>query len=277
MQSYLLLAQDIIERVPAVFAALQDGRIDLPRAEAFSDALLGLSDDKARKIVDQLMAKAEQWTPAILRERLRYHVLKADPSLARERYQQSVSDRRAYLQQYSNGTAELGATDLPPDKAAAAFNRVDRMARAAKSSGDVRNLSQLRADAILDLLSGRPFVRNPSLDNVTAQADQAARDSGLSDQDNDLRNQPGYRPVIRHRRGTLEPRKRSRDTGARNAGDNKTDKADGKAGNDKTDGKSDNGKADNRSSHEPGAGKADAPTGRSGTDRAAANPASTPA
>jgi hypothetical protein len=35
------LAQDLIERLPMVYTALLDGRIDLPRARAFSEALAG--------------------------------------------------------------------------------------------------------------------------------------------------------------------------------------------------------------------------------------------
>src|SRR5258705_4077628 len=265
--SYLLLAQDIIERLPAVFAALAAGRIDLPRAEAFSDALWGLSDDKARTIVDELLVKAEQWVPAILRERLRYKVLKADPSLARERYRHTVADRRAYLQPYSDGTAELGATNLPPDKASAAFNRVDRMARAAKHAGDLRNLGQLRADVILDLLSGRPFVSSPSLDNITAQADQANRDLG-NDQTNDLRDDPNYQPDVKRRRGKLEPRKRSRATsdtdkpGDGGTGGRETDKA---AGGDAD--RAGSGKPGNREADKTGNGKAD-PSGRGNSHNA---------
>jgi Domain of unknown function (DUF222) len=90
-----------------------------------------------------------------LRERLRYHVLKADPTQAKARHQHAVADRRVYHQPYNDGTAELGGVNLPPDRAAAAFNRLDRLAIAARSAGDPRTLTQLRADAMLDLLAGR--------------------------------------------------------------------------------------------------------------------------
>ena len=86
--------------------------------------------------------------------------------------------------------------------AAAAFDRVDRIARAAKSFGDVRTLAQLRADATLDLLSGRPFLLSPSLDKLTAEADQAARNLGYGvDEPHDLAGtMPPPKP--RHRPGT---------------------------------------------------------------------------
>jgi hypothetical protein len=67
----LLLARDLIERIPVVFTALRSGRIDVARARVFSDALSGLGDEQARAIADKLIFKAEAWTPGILRERLR--------------------------------------------------------------------------------------------------------------------------------------------------------------------------------------------------------------
>ena len=112
------------------------------------------------------------------------------------------NDRRVFLQPYTDGTAELSAINLPPATAAAAFNRVDRIARAAKSFGDVRTLPQLRADAMLDLLSGRPFMLSPSLDTLTAEADQAARNLGygVDDPDDLAGTMPPPKP--RHRPGT---------------------------------------------------------------------------
>ena len=110
----LLMARDLMERIPVVFTALRSGRIDLVRARVFSDALSGLGDEQARAVADKLILKAEGWTPGILRERLRYHVLKADPSLARKRYEWSVADRKVFLQPYADGTAEIGGVNLPP-------------------------------------------------------------------------------------------------------------------------------------------------------------------
>ena len=107
-----------------------------------------------------------------------------------------------FLQPYTDGTAELSAINLPPATAAAAFNRVDRIARAAKSFGDVRTLPQLRADAMLDLLSGRPFMLSPSLDTLTAEADQAARNLGYGVDDPDDLAGPMPPPKPRHRPGT---------------------------------------------------------------------------
>ena len=139
-QAHLFTAKDLIERLPVVYAALRAGRIDLPRARVFSDGLACLDDVKAQEIAALLIEKAEELTPGQLREKVHYRVIKADPSLVRKRYDRCVTDRSLYNQPYADGTSHLSAVNLPPDKAAAAYSRVDRIARAAKSSGDVRTL-----------------------------------------------------------------------------------------------------------------------------------------
>ena len=201
-QGQVFLAKDLMERLPVVFAALREGRIDRVRAEVFSDALAQLDDVTARQIAEREIGLAANRIPGQLRRRLYRQVIKANPGLARERYDKTVTDRRVFLQPYTDGTAQLSAINLPPAAAAAAFNRVDRIARAAKSSGDVRTLPQLRADATLDLLSGRPFMLSASLDTLTAEADQAARNLGYGvDDPHDLAGTiPPPKP--RHRPGT---------------------------------------------------------------------------
>jgi hypothetical protein len=85
-----------------------------------------------------------------------------------------VADRRVCVSLDTQGTAQLSGLNLPPDRAAAADNFVDRLARAAKSGGDGRTIDQLRTDAMLDLLTGLPFQLYPSIDPLTAAADHQA-------------------------------------------------------------------------------------------------------
>jgi len=177
MQGQLDLAQQLVERLPAVHAALSAGRIDLYKARVFVEALYLLSDDAARGIADRLLRKAEDITGPQLRERLRYWAQKADPELAKKRTCRSVTGRRFYAGLDSEGTASLGGVCLPPDRAAAAADRVERLARAAKADGDVRTLAQLRADAMLALLAGAPFTLRPPSDPHTDDADAEDRDA----------------------------------------------------------------------------------------------------
>jgi hypothetical protein len=168
---FLGVARDLIVRLPAVYAALVEGQIDLVRARVFADATALLAVEKARLVAARLLPAAPALTAGQLRSRLRYQVFKVDPGQAQRRCVAAMAERRVYTDLREDGTAELVGTGLPPHRAAAAFDRVDRLARAARAAGDVRGLQQLRADAYLDLLAGVPFDVRPSRDPVTEAAD----------------------------------------------------------------------------------------------------------
>ena len=205
----LAMAQDLIKRLPAVYEALRAGRIDKAKAETFSASLCLLSDDNARKVADICLEAASGQTLKQLQNRLRYWAHKVDPDLARERYINSVANRRVSLTLNDDGTAELSGINLPPDRAVAGNNNLDRLARAARREGDIRTLNQLRTDVFLSLVEGRPFHHNPPRDGLTDEADRAAH---LEDDPDDLagpqppppprRRAPRFRTV---RRPTTDP------------------------------------------------------------------------
>jgi hypothetical protein len=189
-QSQVALAQDLIDRLPAVFASLDRGDICLARARVFSDELVAVADDDlARTIVDKLLPLAPEWTASQLRARLRREVLAADPNAAKERYERAVAERRVCLEANFDTTANLSAIFLPAGRAVAAFERVDALARGRKNDGDLRTLDQLRADVLLDLLDGTDIGAKPvgrrgvvelivPLATLTEQTDQPAHLAG---------------------------------------------------------------------------------------------------
>jgi Domain of unknown function (DUF222) len=154
-QREVALGRDLMHRLPAVFAALEHGRIDLARARVFSDLLSAVHDDGlARVIAVEFLPAAEEWTASQLRSRLQRAILAADPDAAGQRYERSVAERRVELTANPDTTAQLAGIFLPPQKAATAFERVDALARGLKNDGDTRTLDQLRADVFCDLLAG---------------------------------------------------------------------------------------------------------------------------
>jgi hypothetical protein len=150
----LCLAEDCVERLPAVFAALEDGSIDLPKAKVFCDATAGLDTAVARAVVDKVLGEAHKLTTGQLRIRLAKLVLTEDPDVKRRNAKEAVKDRRVWARLTDDGLAELLGLDLPPHRVAAAMERLTAIARAAKTDGDGRKLDQLRADVMLDLLVG---------------------------------------------------------------------------------------------------------------------------
>jgi hypothetical protein len=161
-------------RLPMVLADVRAGLIDPAKAEAFVDALGCVSVPTAHAIAIRLLPKARRWTLAELRAALRYHVDRSDPAAARRRYTKRVAERDVWLRANPDGTATLSGHGLAPHRAAAAFDRIDRLARAARAQGDERNLAQLRGDAMCDLLAGMPFQLAPGMDPVSAEADRLA-------------------------------------------------------------------------------------------------------
>jgi hypothetical protein len=151
------LAEDLINRLPAVHAAMLAGCIDYAKALLLSKATSGLSDEQARAVVDRILPDAPRKTTGQLRARLDRLVIKADPKAAQRRYRKGVRARRLAHWRDHDGTSVLSGTGLPVERSMAAFGRVDAIARWLKDQQDeTRTLEQLRADVALDLLQGLP-------------------------------------------------------------------------------------------------------------------------
>jgi hypothetical protein len=108
----VLLGQALTVRLPAVGAAMLAGRIDSAKANAFVDALSDLDEQTARAVADRLLDRAAKWTLGQLRERLRYHVDRANPTDAKTRYQRRVVDRDVSVRPGMDGTACLSGYNL---------------------------------------------------------------------------------------------------------------------------------------------------------------------
>jgi Domain of unknown function (DUF222) len=196
-QREVVLGRDLIHRLPAVLAALEAGRIDLARARVFSDLLAAVDDDTlARTIADKFLPSAEEWTASQLRSRLQREILAADPDAAKQSYERSVAERRVELTANPDTTAYLAGIFLPPQKAAAAFERVDALARGLKNDGDTRTLDQLRADVFCDLLSGTLAQQAPQPVHRPGVVELAVPLATLTGQSNEPATLAGYGPVI---------------------------------------------------------------------------------
>jgi hypothetical protein len=151
------LALTLLDRLPRVFDALRAGEIDVARAKVFCDEVDLVDADTARKIAAGLLdgGEARRCTTGQLRARIRRLVATVDPDAVRARYAKSVAQRGVDHVEYANGTAMLSGFYLPKEKAAAAWEHLDRLARAGKAAGgESRTLGQLRADIFADLLAG---------------------------------------------------------------------------------------------------------------------------
>ncbi|MGQ0848156.1 MAG: DUF222 domain-containing protein [Actinomycetota bacterium] len=155
-ESQLDLAFMLVERFPAVWEALWTGRIDLPRARVIVTGLDTVPEELAGWVVDRVLDWAGNRTTGEIAARIRKLLISLDPHLASVRYRKGLEWRRLLLTANSDGTANLMGLSLPADRANTAIDRLDHLARQAKTRDEERTLDQLRADLLLDLLEGNP-------------------------------------------------------------------------------------------------------------------------
>ncbi|MEA2011076.1 MAG: DUF222 domain-containing protein, partial [Actinomycetota bacterium] len=182
-------ALDLRDRLPKVFEAFSAGLIDQRRARTMVWQTTHLDDHVARAVVDQIIDEAPGLTTGQLIARIRKLAISVDPDTALRRYEQAIAERRVVLEPTDDGTANLCAFDLPPDRAIAARRHMDRLARSLRRTGEERSMDQLRADVYLDLLCGTA-ARNGGVVDIRVDLDTLA---GLSNHPGEV---AGYGPVI---------------------------------------------------------------------------------
>jgi len=179
-----------LRRLRRVWNALLRGSIDRSRARVIVEGTAHLDETTARRVVDAVIDDAATLTTGQLTARLRRCCIEVDPDSARDRYEETLQQRRLVVEASPSGTAHLLGLDLPPDRVMAIGERVDRLAASLRRAGDSRTMDQLRADVYLDLLSGCQPDRRGGV--VELRVDLATL-SGLSQAPGEL---AGYGPVI---------------------------------------------------------------------------------
>ncbi len=187
----LSFALDLWRRLPGVWLALAEGRIDVWRARVIADRTVHLSVGDARQIAERIIDHAPHLTTGQLRARIDRLCLETNPGNGLDRYRTAVKDRRVVAEANSDGTGNLLGLDLPPHRIQAASRRVNRMAKRLKTKGETRSMDQLRADVFLDLLSGKT-IGGKSESGVHLQVDLDTL-AALSEHPGELN---GYGPVI---------------------------------------------------------------------------------
>lgn len=154
-QAELELARQLCGRLVRVWQALGEGQIDIHKARVFADYLAELTDQQITRILDRLLGQAPRLTPGQLAARLLREVQAVDQDYTRRRYERAVRDRGVWGYLAADGTAVLSAHGLSPAEAAAAAERLERLAEMVRDAGHPGTLHQLRADLFVRLLDGR--------------------------------------------------------------------------------------------------------------------------
>jgi hypothetical protein len=190
---HLGLASDLVRHLPQVGQALREGRIDLPKARVILEETAHLDLENAQRVAGVALEEDASQTTGQLGARIRKLAILLDPNSAKARYEQAVEERRVSSSANPDGTANLHGLNLPAHRAGAAMRRINRLARAARSASDPRNMDQLRADVLLDLLQGKQSDQTGGTrGTVDIQVDLTTL-AGLAENPGELR---GFGPVI---------------------------------------------------------------------------------
>lgn len=185
-------ATDITSRLPTVWQALEQGRIDPRRARVFSDETFTLRPQHIPQVVDDLIDTAEDLTTGQLRSRLKKLVIAADPETAEDNFEKGVEDRRMVTYPNPNHTGTLAIQGANPLQVLAASEHVRKTAMNLKRlPGETRTLDQICADVALDLLQGKTAHIDGGAGAVAAPRIvlQLPEDSPTVDV-------PGYGPIL---------------------------------------------------------------------------------
>lgn len=205
VQARMDAAVILTDRFPATWLALDEGQIDLAHARIIADAGLPIDDDGARAGFEAVALEiARRETPGRLRPAASMLAQRAHPIPLTERHRTAMSHRGVWVRDGDDGMADLCAT-APAPLAHAIHDRLTQFARAtidarhappdtAGSSrdtptpdqtpppADTRTLSEIRADALCDLLltgseTAEDLVRAiPTQHAVRARADHDSGD-----------------------------------------------------------------------------------------------------
>ena len=176
--------------LPAVGEALRRGSIDLAKARVFINETGHLLPHEAESVAGAGLEHASEMTTGQLGARLRRLGMEADPEAASGRYREGLDDRRVEKRSNPDGTAELWARQLPVDRLAAIWDRLDRVAHTMR--GDGRLLDQIRADILMDLLEGNHVEGVTGGGAVEVRVDLTT----LLDLDERAGEIPGWGPVV---------------------------------------------------------------------------------
>ncbi|MGH3965109.1 MAG: DUF222 domain-containing protein [Pseudonocardiaceae bacterium] len=148
-------AETLLARLPAVFAALDNGAICRSKAWLFTELCAELTDEQIQVVCERLLPDAARLTTGELAARIKKLAIALDPEWAARRYASAVQDRDVIGYLDEDGTATVTGRKLPADQAAAACARIENLAKAAKHAGHPGRIGILRADIYVGLLEGR--------------------------------------------------------------------------------------------------------------------------
>ncbi|MCL2595454.1 MAG: HNH endonuclease [Promicromonosporaceae bacterium] len=186
-------AQRLAERAPRTLAGAFCGEVSWRNASLVADAVSDLDPVVADRLDAAVAERAGRLNPTAFKRTLRTTRERIHPIKPSTRHAEAATKRYASLDPANDGMAYLTIYSTAATLGAA-YDRVEKLAKQARTVGDTRTQEQLRADVACALL-----LDDGTLD-LTAVAAAVAAEAGDADT---LEPTPGERWLTRHSLGVL--------------------------------------------------------------------------
>lgn len=169
----VLLSRRLRDDLPGVHAALGRGDVNEERALAVARAVSHLDPAQRRQVDDDVSGRAD--LAAMGDERLRQAVRRSCLTVGAEaegrRHRRARADRHVTTRQLDDGTGRVTAI-VAAEHLAAVRAALDAAAASARASGDERTGGQVRADTMVERITGRdPVAPVPTRVNLVIAAE----------------------------------------------------------------------------------------------------------
>ena len=150
---HLALSRALIRDLPETLLALTAGDISEARAMIIASELELLGPDDRRAADAQLFPAAVGLGDHQLREHARAIAMRLDDDAAARRHLQARADRRVTGRSLGDGTARITAV-VKQEHFATVIGALDSAASSARAAGDKRTHSQVKADTLVERVTG---------------------------------------------------------------------------------------------------------------------------
>ncbi|CUU54670.1 protein of unknown function (DUF222) [Parafrankia irregularis] len=150
-----------VRRLPRAMQALEGGVLDLQRLRSLETAVSPLTDEQTSQVEEQVLAGGPRRNRGAFGAACRRAVLNVDPGGAAERAAERRKGRHVRLYPGDDATSTLSAL-LPAEDAAACDNQLNQIADEiirTRDADDQRTRDQIRADTLVDRITGRTPLR----------------------------------------------------------------------------------------------------------------------
>ncbi|MGH3333217.1 MAG: HNH endonuclease signature motif containing protein [Nocardioidaceae bacterium] len=150
---------------PGIWARCLQGRLDIARAQIVLDAANALANKadipKLAALIEEYLTKYDDPSAPLLtltrtqfQRAVRYRALRFKQKSKEENFAEAFKRRRVSFRPDENGIGHLGVTHMVTELMAA-DHRLTLIAKKVRQNDETRNLEQIRADVLIDLILGR--------------------------------------------------------------------------------------------------------------------------